>query len=226
MTYARPFWAACVTACRPRRPAPRWSPHAERDLPGLAAGAVYSLDVMNTEQALALLHGVNGLAGALDGELEATLALVEACAYHPLALDLAAHRLLGQLHFSEKPVAYFTNGLKDRMRQLRRPGAKVDPLLSLEANFDLSYNALSGEDQRRFGDLAVFAPTGFGLAGAAAVWGEEEDTATEAIQRLESASLLLPGTQPGRWRLHDLLPRVRPAPARKGRALHAPWQSS
>ena len=220
----RPPFLDCLGDCLPPSPpCAALVTSRQHDLPGLAAGAVYALDVMEEGQALALLHAVNGLTEALDAEQEATLALVKASAYHPLALDLAARRLLGQLHFSAKPVAYFTDGLKDRMRQLRRTGARNAPLLSLEANFDLSYNVLSKEDQRCFCDLAVFTPTGFGLTGAAAVWGQEEDIAAETILRLEGASLLLPGAQPGRWRLHDLLREYAQASRKRTGAPNTLW---
>lgn len=175
------------------------------DLPGIPPGAMRALDVMNAEQALVLLRSVRSLESALDKEPDAAQKLIEACRRHPLALSLAASRLLKHLRDSATPVAAFTTLLSHRLAELRLDESS-DPLRSLGANFHLSYAELEPPDQLRYRRLAAFAPSGFGLEGAAAVWGDSAlPEARRALERFQDASLVLPAEAPGRWRLHDLL---------------------
>ncbi len=172
------------------------------ELPGLPAGAIRLLDLMTEPQALALLGGVPGLAGVVAREAEAAKALCRLCAYHPLALDLAARRLLRRLRDSIYPIAFFNKNLSDRLAQL---AYGEGPLESLSANFELSYLELSAADQGSFRRLAVFAAPGFLPQAAAALWGQGEAEARNVLESLENLSLVLPGETPGRFRLHDLL---------------------
>ncbi|MBI3359893.1 MAG: hypothetical protein HY023_02155, partial [Chloroflexi bacterium] len=89
------------------------------ELPGLPLGAMHSLDVMTEAQALELLRGVEGLAELAAREEQAANDMCRLCGYHPLALDLAARRLLKRLHDSRAPIAAFTQNLKDRLAQLK-----------------------------------------------------------------------------------------------------------
>ena len=175
-----------------------------RELPGLPAGAVRALDVMTKLQALELLRGVPGLAEPVNREEAAAEALCALCGYHPLALDLAARRLLKRLRDSGTPLAAFNANLKDRLAQLKT-GEGEGPQESLTSNFELSYLDLSEADQTRFRRLAAFAPSGFAPRAAATLWDEVETDARAALDRLEDASLLLPAEVSGRYRLHDLL---------------------
>ena len=172
------------------------------ELPGIPAGALRRLDVMDETQALALLSSIPGLKDALESEPQPARDLCAACAYHPLALDIAARRLLKHLGRGKRPVETFVNNLHDRLPRLSRSD---DPSQSLRANFDLSYHDLPAADQRRFRWLAAFHPSGFSVPGAAALWEEDSAQALAAVERLEEASLLQPGEQPGRFRMHDLL---------------------
>lgn len=172
---------------------------------GLLPGAVRDLDVMTPEQARALLRSFDGLPALLDAEPGAEARLVEACCCHPLAQTLAAARLLEKRHFWPQPAAGLAAALQHRLDELQR-GGLAGKDASLRANIDASYAELNAEEQRCFRALAVFAPSGFGAAGAAAVWQLDEAAAQEMILRLARLSLLRRVEQhPGRWRLHDLL---------------------
>src|SRR5579859_6946747 len=173
-----------------------------QELPGLAAGAIRPLNVMTEPQAVALLRGVPGLGEYVAREEPAARALCHTCALHPLALDLAARRLLRRLHDSNRPIADFNQNLTDRLAQL---AYGKGPLDSLSANFEISFAGLSQADQVRFRRLAVFAPTGFSPAAAGAVWGDDEAAVRGALDRLENLSLVTPAEGPGRHQLHDLL---------------------
>ncbi len=170
---------------------------------------MHPLDVMTEAQALQLL-GSEGLEAALQAEPEAAQQLCKLCAYHPLALSLAARRLLRRLKDAPQPIAAFTAALKVRLRGLE---INADPLESLRANFDLSYDALPAQSQKRYRALAVFSlAAGFSAAGAGAVWSMLEEVemdgeeARQEIERLQDALLVFPlPDAPGRFGLHDLL---------------------
>jgi tetratricopeptide (TPR) repeat protein len=170
------------------------------ELPGLPPDSIVQLDVMTPEQALALLHACEPLRPRLEREPEDASRLIELCGYLPLALTLAARYLLGHPDLT----------LAGLNRQLREGQSRLsaEAYGGLRAHFDLSYQALSPSDQARWRKLAVFAPSGFGIPAAAALWAASEADASEALYRLEGASMLLPPSPVGeavRFRLHDLL---------------------
>ncbi len=173
------------------------------NLPAVPAGGMIVLDVMSEPQALELLRSIPGLEEAAAREPEAARGLVRLCACHPLALDLAARRLLRRVKHSKTPIAVFNAQLTNRLEQLREGDARLQ---SLRANFDLSYTELSPADQGYFRRLAVCAETGFTPALAAALWQCDAPEAVRILERLSDASLVLPPERAaGRWRLHDLL---------------------
>jgi len=173
------------------------------NLPAVPAGGMIVLDVMTEQQALELLHSIPGLEEAAAREPEAARELVRLCACHPLALDLAARRLLRRVKRSAAPIADFNAQLTNRLEQLREGDERLQ---SLRANFDLSYTELSPADQGYFRRLAVCAETGFTPALAAALWQCDAPEAMGILERLSDASLVLPPERAaGRWRLHDLL---------------------
>ncbi len=173
------------------------------NLPAVPAGGMIVLDVMTEPQALELLRSIPGLEEAAAREPEAAMELVHLCACHPLALDLAARRLLRRVKHSQTPIAAFNAQLTNRLEQLREGDARLQ---SLRANFDLSYTELSPADQGYFRRLAVCAETGFTPALAAALWQCDAPEAVGILERLSDASLVLPPERAaGRWRLHDLL---------------------
>ncbi len=172
---------------------------------GLAPGAVRELDVMDLLQARSLLRCHEGLPALLDAEPGMEDRLIEACCFHPLALSLAAQRLLEKRYFWTKPVDGLVQALEHRLDELKRNGLTGKDA-SLRANMDESYRSLNEDEQRCFRALSVFAPTGFGLDVAAAVWQVERTAAGAMVERLVNFSLLRSvENRPGRWRLHELL---------------------
>lgn len=144
-------------------------------------GSMIELDVMTETQALDLLRAMPGLADALAREPEAAQELVKLCGCHPLALDLAARRLLKWL---PRPIAGFNERLrKERLAALQVSHGRTPTLASLEANFTLSYQALDEETQRRFRALGV-CRGGVTPALAAALWDctpeQAENTLTQS----------------------------------------------
>jgi predicted phosphodiesterase len=174
---------------------------------------VYPLDVMQADQALALLQLRVG--HVLEGrEREAALALAELVGYLPLALELAAGQVADGLPWSE-----FITVLRKEIGDLRRlewPG--VDEVvdegarkrLSLRASLQLSVNRLSDERRRRFAWLGVL-PEDAAITAmmAATLWDVHVSHATDTLSYLRLKALLLPGVdQPDgtpTYRVHDLL---------------------
>ncbi|MCP5142691.1 MAG: tetratricopeptide repeat protein [Gammaproteobacteria bacterium] len=167
--------------------------------------SVEPLDCMNDAEALASLRGeAQGdarVAAAVDADPDAAQRLIVACAHHPLALRLARARLAAHLRTGTLTLPGFLDQLHRRLDQL---ATGDDAEQNLRSNFDLSLAELDPDTQRAFQMLAIFAPTGFGTDGAAALWGVDDTDARVRVQRLTDASLVeaLPD---GRHRLHDLL---------------------
>jgi tetratricopeptide (TPR) repeat protein len=158
---------------------------------------------MRIQEALDLISNVPGLATDVGNEPEAAIDLCEKCGRHPLALTLAAHRLLRRLNDSSTPIATFVSSLENRLEQLRI--GTLEAQISVEANLDLSYSELTKNDQRCFRALAVFSQSGFCLKAASAVWNQSEPQARATLERLQTLSLVTNATLPGRFRMHDLL---------------------
>lgn len=192
-----------------------------RDIPALPPGAMRPLDCMTREEALDLLRGVPGLSEHLAKEPAAALDLCAQCVCHPLALTLAARRLLCRLNDSSTPIAAFVECLKKRLVELRLNSSSDQS--SVEANLELSYADLDTLDQRYFRSLSVFDHTGFGLSAAAALWGTSQSEARDVLERFQNLSLVLNASVPGRFRLHDLLLELATLHAGKAGELDA-WQ--
>jgi tetratricopeptide (TPR) repeat protein len=161
----------------------------------------FELDAMTSEQAMELLKAILG-EDVVHAELESALKLVERCAWNPLAIEIAARRIR-QLQGIKKPIARYFEMVQARFHELRIEG---DERWNMETVFDLSYNDLSPEDQKRFRALTVFAPTGFSLSAAAHLWELDESDATDIISRFVNLSLIVSVKgELERYRLHDLL---------------------
>jgi tetratricopeptide (TPR) repeat protein len=170
-------------------------------LGALPPAAIYPLGALDVDSSLALLASILG-DGPVSAEKEAALALAQRCAYNPLALDIAARRIV-QLSGLQNPVAIFLSALAGHLEELSLGG---DPRMDLFFVFDESYLSLEQADQQRFRRLAAFASTGFSPSGAAFIWGEALTPARLALARLANLSLLASaGGNVERWRLHDLL---------------------
>ncbi|MCP4544324.1 MAG: hypothetical protein GY832_45010 [Chloroflexi bacterium] len=172
---------------------------------------LYQLDVMTPEQSLGLLAARLGRAME-ETERDEALRLSEAVGYLPLALELAAARIVRGVAWEvlqealEEEIA--------RLEALEGPRRKTHP--RMEASFHLSLDALRAENEeawRAFAwlgvlpeDVAVTAPM------AATLWEMDQAEVAEILELLWNDALLLPGPPVRigeyRWpsyRLHDLL---------------------
>ncbi|MGB8645814.1 MAG: NB-ARC domain-containing protein [Anaerolineae bacterium] len=163
--------------------------------------AIFRLEGMSLEQARALLEAALS-PERVQAEAEAAGRLIERCKHNPLALDIAARRI-AQFEGAPRPIALFETKLHARLSELK---VGTDPRLDLFAVFAVSYDDLAPADQARFRRLAAFAPTGFSVPAAAALWGDDLPAASDAIARLLTLSMVKLAEGSGeRYRLHDLL---------------------
>ena len=158
---------------------------------------LYDLEVMTSEQALALL--TEKLNRPLVGEeREEALALAEAVGYLPLALDLAAAQVNDGV-----PWADLLDDLQAeiaRLEALELPEAEevtdetIRKRLSLLASFNLSLRRLPEARREQFAWLGVL-PENARLTPAmmAMVWGKGIRAARDTLRRLKIEGLLLRG---------------------------------
>ena len=174
---------------------------------------LYSLDLMSSEQSLALL------ARRLDrelGEQEKPKArkLAEELGYLPIALDLAAARILRgqtweqlyQALTAEVARLEVLGGVRRRRKRETR----------LEASFNLSLNAIREEDAEIWENFIWLGilPEDVSIASpmVATLWQVDMEEAAERLELFWNDALLLPGVpvvinerEWNTYRIHDLL---------------------
>lgn len=132
--------------------------------------------------------------------------LAKACAYLPLALRIAGSFMLVNSDWS---VEKYLSQLSDRKKRLEtleqsRLNAELTTEPDLLATFELSYNALSEVDQKRWRTLGVF-PASFAAHAAQAMWGLNENETSTLLGVLRRYSLLDYDSTTSRYFMHDLL---------------------
>ncbi len=175
---------------------------------GLGEGQRVALDYLSDDEALELIARRLGDAERVARERAVHLEIVRELHGHTQAVAIAAARLASK---GKRGLA-----AADLLRRYRAPRPGENPLsvlkledekkeLNLEKSLGESYAMLDPAGQRRFRQLGVFAPEGtFGVAAAAAVWEEDEDSAGEALLELVDLALLSAAGE-GRYGQHALL---------------------
>jgi DNA-binding SARP family transcriptional activator/Tfp pilus assembly protein PilF/DNA-binding XRE family transcriptional regulator len=158
-----------------------------------------ALDGLHPDEARALLARTIG-ADRMSEELAAVADLLDACAYLPLALRIAAANLNSGPHAG---IAAYTADLR---RQGRLAGLSVegDEEGAVQAAFDLSYAQLEPASQRLFRLLGLVPGTDFSSDAAVALTAGTPADVRRWLGHLVSANLVHPETG-DRYRLHDLL---------------------
>ncbi|GHH11270.1 AfsR/SARP family transcriptional regulator [Streptomyces rubradiris] len=169
---------------------------SRRRLPGLPGVRPVSLDVLPREDAMALFTRRLGVRPGTD---ESDIAeIVRMCGYLPLAIEIAASRLLARPSW----------GTSDLLRQLRTGGAHLAQLHDGERAmvrvFDLSYRALSAEQQLVFRRIGLHVGTEFTPHAVAALTGLSVPVAGRILEEL-LAHHLVSEKSPYRFTMHDLL---------------------
>ncbi|GAB2935072.1 AfsR/SARP family transcriptional regulator [Streptomyces mayteni] len=170
-------------------------------LAGLVAthgGRVRRLDTFRPDESRELLAAVLG-EDRVTAEPDATDALAAACGHHPLALVIAAARLL------TRPALSLADGLcwiaADPLARLSLPDA---PLMSVPRVVRGALERLEPALAEALLALGGLPSARFGPAEAARVLGLSEPEADGVLERLVDAGLLEDGP-PGPYRLHGLL---------------------
>ncbi|MFF7097128.1 tetratricopeptide repeat protein [Streptomyces rubradiris] len=169
---------------------------SRRRLPGLPGVRPVSLDVLPREDAMALF---TRRLGVRSGANESDIAeIVRMCGHLPLAIEIAASRLLARPSWSTS----------DLLRQLRTGGAHLAQLhdgeRALVPVFDLSYRALSVEQQLVFRRIGLHVGTEFTPHAVAALTGLSVPVAGRVLEEL-LAHHLVSEKSPYRFTIHDLL---------------------
>ncbi|AHH93847.1 hypothetical protein GCM10010174_90980 [Kutzneria viridogrisea] len=156
-----------------------------------------TLGPMPPAEAVALLGRVIG-ADRAKAEPAAVAALAARCGYLPLALRIAAERVVTQPHYS----------VGDLVEELDS-GGRLEALstydsVAVRSVFDWSYRRLGEEAARLFRLLGLHRGPHISTAAAAALAGVPLSTARSLFERLASAHLVQ-GTVRDRYQVHDLL---------------------
>ena len=172
-------------------------------LAGLVAtdGAIpISLDVLTGAEARDLLCHVLG-EGRVEAEPEAARQLIEACGRLPLALAITAARAATRPRL---PLAAVTAEVADTACRLDALQATGDPLASVRAALECSYDHLSANAARVFRLLGVHPGPDISAPAAASLTGLAGAEAARLLADLADASLIVQHAA-DRYALHDLV---------------------
>ncbi len=172
-------------------------------LPDLAGSRLVDLDVLDEDEAHALLVRIVG-GQRLEAEPDATAEVLAACGGLPLAIRIAGARLATRSGWTIKTLA----------RRLANEHRRIDEFrvgdLAIRACFQVSFASLPAvgadgvDPARAFRLLGLWQGPSIGLPAAAALVGEPEDDVADALEVLVDAHLLQsPAAE--RYRFHDLL---------------------
>jgi DNA-binding SARP family transcriptional activator len=168
-------------------------------LSGLTARDHLSLDVLGLDEATALLVQFLG-ADRVGAEPAAVAALVRLCAYLPLALRIAAAKLLDE---PGRPIADYVARL-DQGDRLAALEVEHDSETAVRLAFQLSLDALPSAARRLFRLLGLVPGPDFTVAAAAALIDGPAEEAEQLLHRLAAAHLIEQRV-PDRYTFHDLL---------------------
>ncbi|WP_405561564.1 BTAD domain-containing putative transcriptional regulator [Streptomyces sp. NBC_01180] len=163
----------------------------------LAGAHLVDLDVMSPEEALQLFTKIVG-EERVGSERQASLDVVAACGFLPLAIRIAASRLAARRTWT---VSVLAAKLADERRRLDELQAGD---LAVKATFELGYGQLEPQQARAFRLLGLAEGPDLSLAAAAAVLNMPAREAEDLLESLVDTSLL-ESAAPGRYRYHDLV---------------------
>ncbi|WP_063762250.1 AfsR/SARP family transcriptional regulator [Streptomyces sp. NRRL F-5123] len=163
----------------------------------LEGAHLVDLDVMSPEESLLLFTRIVGEERARS-ERQASLDVVAACGFLPLAIRIAAARLAARRTWTVSVLAAKLADHRRRLDELRAGD------LAVKATFDLGYDHLSAAQARAFRLLSLPEGPDISLDAAAAVLDLDRYGAEELLEALVDISLI-ESAAPARYRFHDLL---------------------
>jgi DNA-binding CsgD family transcriptional regulator len=164
-------------------------------LGGLAGALPLRLGPMSNAESAAMLARVLGARWTGTEDVDSLLAL---CGHLPLAIRIAAARLLSRPQMS---IDDLCEQLRDERRRLRRLTAGD---ITVHGVLTSSYEALEAGDRQVFRRLALLRGVDFCPDAAAQVSGITREEAQEALDRMADRSVVRPESEPGRYSLHSL----------------------
>ena len=169
---------------------------SRRRLTGLDGVQALSVDPLPAVDALGLFTRITG--DRARAEPAAVLDVLELCGFLPLAVRIAAARLV---HRPQWTVEYLAGRLRDQGRRLAELTTSER---SVATAFRLSYQYLDPGQQRMFGLLGLHPGRHIEAHAAAALADVPPETAEALLEDLLDAHVLLQH-EPGRYTFHDLL---------------------
>jgi tetratricopeptide (TPR) repeat protein/transcriptional regulator with XRE-family HTH domain len=170
---------------------------SRRHLSALEDATAISLDTLPPDQAAALLVGLAGRPG-LSPDDPAVGQITGRCGYLPLAIGMVARQLHHHPAWSVGGRAAELGAAADRLELM------VTENLSVAAAFNLSYEDLTGDQQRLFRRLGLHPGADADAYAAAALDGTDLTAARRGLEALYDQYLLTEPAQ-GRYRMHDLI---------------------
>ncbi|MGW5861293.1 AfsR/SARP family transcriptional regulator [Streptomyces sp. NPDC055239] len=169
---------------------------SRRHLTGLPHARHIPLDVLPTNDAIALFRAFAGRERALD--IQEITRIVRLCGHLPLAIELVASR------FRAHPAWTLTT-LTDRLTRTEgRLGELRDTEREMGRAFDLTYQTLTEEQRAAFHRLSLLPGPDLTAYSAAAALGLPPAAAERLLESLLACHLLREPT-PDRYQFHDLL---------------------
>jgi DNA-binding SARP family transcriptional activator len=159
-----------------------------------------SLDVLAPPESLTLLRRVLG-AAQVDGNVDGARDLAELCGHLPLALRIAAERILG---YGRYEIADMVDELRAERDRLEALSTSDDDSSVIRTVFSWSYQSLKPEEAQAFRLLGLHPSVEFGTAAAAALLGARVPEAHRRLTGLVQLHLLEQVAR-DRYRFHDLL---------------------
>jgi class 3 adenylate cyclase/tetratricopeptide (TPR) repeat protein len=170
---------------------------SRRHLSALEDATAVSLDTLPPGEAAALLVRLAARAG-LSPDDPAVAEITRLCGYLPLAIGMVARQLHHHPAWTAAGRAAELAAARDRLELMATEN------LSVAAAFNLSYEDLTGDQQRLFRRLGLHPGTDIDGYTAAALDGTGPAAARRGLEALYDQCLLTEPAQ-GRYRLHDLI---------------------
>ncbi|WP_374103115.1 tetratricopeptide repeat protein [Streptomyces sp. B93] len=167
---------------------------SRRRLPGLPGVRPVSLDVLPPDDAMALFTRRLGARSGVDAA--DTADIVRMCGHLPLAIEIAASRLLAR-------PSWTTSDLSRQLRAARLAHLR-DGERSVSHVFALTYRALTAEQQLVFRRIGLHTGSEFDQYAVAALAGLTGDAAGRVLEELLIHHLVIEKS-PYRFTMHDLL---------------------
>ncbi|SEQ54188.1 DNA-binding transcriptional activator of the SARP family [Lentzea xinjiangensis] len=159
-----------------------------------------TLSTLTRDEGLALLTAAVG-ADRVAAEPAAAAKLVELCGHLPLAIRIAAERVVTRPHLT---LADLAGDLADERDRLNVLATGDDEDTAVRAAFSWSYLALKPDAARTFRLIGLHPGAEIGLAAVAALTGVPVPRARALLDVLASGHMVEEVAR-GRFRLHDLL---------------------